>query len=86
MTKEHYTTITRKGQITIPVQIRRRLKLEEGDRIAVVLDGEQVRLRRTEGVVAQTAGLLKVRGRTLTAEQEREQAEKAIAEETAVRT
>lgn len=86
MAKEHYTTITRKGQITIPVQIRRRLKLEEGDRIAVVLDGEQVRLRRTEGVVAQTAGLLKAKGRTLKAEQEREQAEKAIAEETAVRT
>jgi AbrB family looped-hinge helix DNA binding protein len=42
--KELYTSVTRKGQITLPAEIRRLLKVKEGDRIAVSLapssDGE----------------------------------------------
>ncbi len=77
--KEQYTTVTRKGQITIPINIRRRLNLEEGDRIAVTLEGDQVLLRPAEGVVDQTAGMLKISREAISAEKEREQAEKAIA-------
>jgi AbrB family looped-hinge helix DNA binding protein len=35
--KELYTSVTRKGQITLPAEIRRLLKIKEGDRIAVSL-------------------------------------------------
>ena len=39
--KEHLSTITRKGQVTIPVEIRRALHLKEGDTVAWhQVDGE----------------------------------------------
>ncbi len=38
--KEHYTVVTRKGQITVPAEIRKALGLRMGDRIAVSLDGD----------------------------------------------
>ncbi|MGH2537466.1 MAG: AbrB/MazE/SpoVT family DNA-binding domain-containing protein [Candidatus Promineifilaceae bacterium] len=83
--KEHFSLVTRKGQITIPAEIRRALDLQEGDTVALVMEGEQVRLWPTEGVVARTAGLLKGGGPVLTAEEEREAVEQAIAEDVAER-
>ena len=38
------TTVTRKGQITIPAPIREALAIKEGDTITVSLHGEQVTL------------------------------------------
>jgi len=75
------TVITRKGQITIPVEFRRILGLKEGDRVAVVLEGDQVRLMRAGSVVGRTAGSLKSDQPSLTAEGLREVAEQAIAED-----
>ena len=34
---EHTTIVTRKGQITVPVAVRRALNLKEGDRVVVTL-------------------------------------------------
>ena len=34
--------ITKKGQITIPAEIRRRLKLVEGSRVSVKLEGNKI--------------------------------------------
>ncbi len=36
--KEHLTTVTRKGQITVPAEIRKALDLRIGDNVAVSLD------------------------------------------------
>lgn len=72
------TVITRKGQITIPAEFRRILGLKEGDRVAVVLEGEQVRLMRAGSVVMRTAGSLKSDRPLLTAESLREVAEQAV--------
>lgn len=36
--KELYTVVTRKGQITVPAEIRKALGLRIGDRVAVSLD------------------------------------------------
>jgi AbrB family looped-hinge helix DNA binding protein len=36
--KEQYTVVTRKGQITVPAEIRKALGLHIGDRVAVSLD------------------------------------------------
>jgi AbrB family looped-hinge helix DNA binding protein len=83
--KELRTVVTRKGQVTVPAEIRRELGLKLGDRVAFVLDKGEVRLVRTASVVQRTAGAFKSRKPPLTAEQLRESAEQAISEETAER-
>lgn len=44
--KEILMTVTSKGQVTIPAEVRRHLKIKEGQKIALVLEDEgSVRLR-----------------------------------------
>jgi len=87
MSREFSTVMTRKGQITIPAEVRLTLGLAEGDRIAVVLeDNQQVFLTRTESAVARTAGMLKSETAPLSAEQLRALAEQAIADAAAERS
>ncbi len=78
---EQLTVVTRKGQVTIPADIRRALGIKEGDKVAFVLEDDQVKLTRKGSVVEQTAGALKSDIPTLTSQEEREAAEQAIAEE-----
>ncbi len=80
MSKEFLTVVTRKGQITIPAEVRRSLDLAIGDRVAIVVEGDQVCLTRTESAVRRTAGMLKSKQPPLSAEQLREAAEQAIAD------
>jgi AbrB family looped-hinge helix DNA binding protein len=79
--KEEFTVITRKGQITLPVEMRRALDLKQGDRIAVSLDGTDLRLRRAGGVVERTAGIFKTDRQPLSPQDERAEFEKGVAEE-----
>lgn len=39
---EHLTTITAKGQVTIPKAIREALQVDEGDRLLFVLEGDRL--------------------------------------------
>ncbi len=39
------STISSKGQITVPLEIRRRLGLKEGDRVEFVVEGEKTVIR-----------------------------------------
>ena len=78
---ERFTVITRKGQITLPAEMRRALDLKQGDRVAVSLEAEGLRVRSTRGVVEATAGALKSDRPPLSAKQEREEFEKGVAEE-----
>jgi antitoxin PrlF len=39
------STISSKGQITVPLEIRRRLGLKEGDRVEFVAEGERTIMR-----------------------------------------
>jgi AbrB family looped-hinge helix DNA binding protein len=48
--------ITRKGQVTIPVEIRRLWDVKEGDRIEFIRDGDRVTIAPVGDVVARTAG------------------------------
>jgi AbrB family looped-hinge helix DNA binding protein len=41
--------LTSKGQITIPLQVRRDLGLEPGDEVEVVVDGQSARIVRVPG-------------------------------------
>jgi AbrB family looped-hinge helix DNA binding protein len=73
--------VTRKGQITIPADFQRVLGVRRGDRVALSLEGGQVRIRRTGSVVEATAGSLRNVQPPVTAEALREAAEQAIAED-----
>jgi AbrB family looped-hinge helix DNA binding protein len=73
--------LSRKGQVTIPVAVRRRLKLERGDDVAFVVEERQVRLEKAPSLVDQLFGSLATNKPPLTAEELREVAEDAIARE-----
>jgi len=42
---EHTATISSKGQITLPVEIRRGLKLQAGDKITIVKRGTTIEIK-----------------------------------------
>ncbi len=84
---ERVSVITRKGQVTIPAEMRKALGLDEGDKVEISLEDDAVRLRRSSGsVVARTAGALGSDAPLLTAEEEREAVERAIAEDVVSRS
>jgi AbrB family looped-hinge helix DNA binding protein len=51
-----HTRVGRRGQIILPREVRRRIKVQEGDQIAFVFDGEQVIIKPI------TQSLLDLRG------------------------
>lgn len=63
--KELVTVITRKGQITVPAEVRKALGLKQGDKVAIVLSDEtppEVTLRPYQSVVERTAGIFRPPG------------------------
>ncbi|MBI3942411.1 MAG: AbrB/MazE/SpoVT family DNA-binding domain-containing protein [Chloroflexi bacterium] len=79
--KELFAIVNSKGQVTIPVEIRRLLRLKPHDKVVFVVEGDQVRLLLVESVVARTAGMLKSDESSLSATELREVAEEAFAAE-----
>jgi AbrB family looped-hinge helix DNA binding protein len=73
------STLSSKGQVTLPAEIRRLLGVAPRDKIAFVLEAGQVWITPIQGIVARTAGALKGQQPPETAEQLREAAECAIA-------
>ena len=73
-----YTTISSKGQVTIPVEIRNMLRLNTGDRVDfVVFDKNRVELMPKKGSVGSLKGLVKWSGKPMTLKQ----MDEAIADE-----
>ena len=83
--QERLSTVTRKGQITIPAEFRKALGLKEGDKVALSLEAGEVKLSRTGSVVEATAGALKSDMPPLSPQEERRAAEQAIAEDVVAR-
>lgn len=78
----HQTGVmTRKGQVTIPAEMRRALEIEEGDRVAFELVDDEVHIRRVGSVAERTAGILKGNESPPSAEELREIAEEVIAQD-----
>jgi AbrB family looped-hinge helix DNA binding protein len=77
------TRVTRKGQITIPVEFRRELGINEGDRIAWVREGNRLVLKPAESVVRRTAGIGRRyrHGPAPTVQEMKEAAHRAIVED-----
>jgi len=84
--REVLATVTTKGQITIPVEIRRLLGVGAHDKVAFVVDGDAIWLTRKGSVVDQTAGALRTDRAPMAARQLREVAERSIGEETLERS
>ena len=64
--EERLTVMTRKGQITIPAEIRRALGLKEGDKVAISLPDPrtgEVHLHPVRSVAEMTFGALSPRKR-----------------------
>jgi AbrB family looped-hinge helix DNA binding protein len=76
-------TLTSKGQITIPVEVRKKLRLRPGDRIDFILEeGGGVRLKAHKRPLTELLGSLKGVGRRpLTVEQTREAVLEAVADD-----
>ncbi len=65
-----YTTLSSKGQITIPVAIRNRLRLRTGDRIDfVVFEKDRVELVPKKGSVRALKGIVSYSGKPITLEE-----------------
>jgi AbrB family looped-hinge helix DNA binding protein len=75
------SSVTTMGQVTIPVEIRRRLGVRPKDKVAWVVEDGQVRVTRSRSVVERTAGALAGPEPMLSPEEERAAAEAAIAED-----
>lgn len=80
------STVTRKGQVTIPIEIRDALGITEGDIVEFTIgEDESVTLTpRRAGVFAQTAGIFKsyaARQPVRSAEELRRWAEEMVAED-----
>ena len=56
---EYVSTITQKGQVTIPLELRKALKIKPKDRVAFDLVDGEVRLRPISSWVESTYGSVK---------------------------
>jgi AbrB family looped-hinge helix DNA binding protein len=75
------TTVTSKGQVTIPVELRRALNIKPKDRVAFELVDGEVRLRRVQSRLLAGYGAVTPHSRPLDFRKLRQETEKEIAEE-----
>ena len=81
--RELETTITQKGQVTVPAEIRAHLGLKPRDRVRFVLEGDAVMLRPAPSRIARHFGAVPIAGESLDARQERRAFEEGVAQEVA---
>jgi antitoxin PrlF len=55
----HTSTITSKGQVTIPAAMRKRLGLEQGDQVGFIMDDDGIRIVPREHRIKAAFGLCK---------------------------
>ncbi len=78
---QHTARLTSKGQVTVPAEVRRLLHLRPKDKVAFLIENENVRLVPARSIVAQTAGILRGAQPRLTLREEQVVAEEGMAEE-----
>ena len=81
--QEFETTVTEKGQVTIPQEIRHIIGLQPGDRVCFEVEGEVVKMRRASSKILQWFGSVTPRNKPEDFREVREAFEKAVAEEVA---
>lgn len=80
---EYITSVTVKGQVTIPADVRKALKIKPKDRVAFSLAGNEVRLRPIQSPVLSSFGAVKPKNRPEDFPRMRREIEEEIAEEVA---
>ncbi len=84
---EHLSVVTRKGQVTLPAEIRKMLDLKRGDKVAFCVQGDRVEILRSARSVAQrTFGSIAPRKRPEDFRELRQLAEDDIAEQALAET
>ncbi len=84
--KELSSAVTGNGQVSLPTEVRRALGVKEGDEVIFVLEEGQVRLRPGDSVIERMRGMFAGPWPAESAEELREAAERAIAEEAVERS
>lgn len=51
MTREYVAKVTSKGQLSLPTAVRRRLGIDPGDQVTIVVNNEHAEVRRLEHTV-----------------------------------
>ncbi|CAN5803655.1 hypothetical protein BH24CHL4_BH24CHL4_26820 [soil metagenome] len=59
MTNTFYATMTSKGQVTVPVEIRRMLDLKTHDKLAFAVENGMVRIKRVNLSLVDVFGLIR---------------------------
>ena len=72
-----HSTVTRKGQTTIPGKIRKALRIKSGDKLEYVLEGDHVTMRVHLGTRSLRGVLASKKGKGMSFAQIREAAGKA---------
>lgn len=75
------TTLTQKGQVTIPSEIRKALGLKPRDKVTFELEGDVVRIRRAASKIARWYGIAAPQERPENFREVRETFERQVAEE-----
>jgi AbrB family looped-hinge helix DNA binding protein len=78
---EMETTLTKKGQVTIPHSVRARLGLKPKDKVAFEVDGDAVRIRRARSKVLAGYGTIKPRTKPEDFRRLRDEFESSVAQE-----
>jgi AbrB family looped-hinge helix DNA binding protein len=65
MTRSYQSTLTRKGQATIPIELRDELGMKEGDRLIWTYSDGSLTVTTAREVVQRTAGIFKDRASEL---------------------
>lgn len=75
------TTLTQKGQVTIPVAIRSRLGLKPKDKVRFEVEGDEVKIKLAPSRIARHFGAVAVPGKPMVWRAEREAFEEGVAED-----
>ncbi len=79
--KEFETTVTEKGQVTIPQEIRRIMGLQPRDKVRFEVEGEVVKITRASSKLLKWFGSVPPRKKPEDFRQVREEFEKGVATE-----
>ena len=77
------STMTRKGQVTIPKEIRDRLGVKEGEKVLFVMRGEEVVLKVVKGTILDLRGSVQPSTRPEDFDKIRQSAKQTVAKKVA---
>ena len=80
MTRYYESKITRKGQVTLPADVRHRLLLKAGGKVRWIVDGADIKVEPVGSVAERTYGIFKNSGPALSERELKEAMAQAIAD------